>query len=583
MYFFTDEAEKLFEDAEFERSIRMVCASLDATTNGIVLVNPDGSPFGCNDQFLELIGVRPAEDEEIDPAQLKRNLWSLVDKPDELRDQFRDLNSNPTARNKSLFDYAQNRKLAQRTRPITYDGEYLGRVWSFRDVSQRHRAEQQVEYFAYNDPLTGLPNRRAFEQHCREHFTSDEPQTKKALLYLDLDRFGRVNITLGNEVGDLVLRNVARRWEEATDPNWFLSRVGSDEFGLLVEDVDDRQEAEQIAGELLGKLSNPIEVWGNELPVRATAGIVLFPQHGNSTEDLINHARLAMKQSRQGEVRGNTYQFFLPEMDEEDVHTIHLESKLDAAIQENRLSLAYQPQYDLRSGDVLGLEALCRWETEDYGSVSPGTFIPLAEKTGLIHDLGRWVLRTATHQLHRWRNEQNREIRVSVNLSARQLVEEDQLIQTVQSTLGDLNLDPSSLELEVTESVALQEIGVANDVLKQLQQLGVRLSLDDFGTGQASLSYLSRLNFDSIKIDRQFIKHITESNRQQELLRSILALADKLDMEVISEGIENPRHLDRLLELNCPYGQGFYLGRPQSVENLGPFLNGEQKPDHLTA
>jgi diguanylate cyclase (GGDEF)-like protein len=563
------------DPARLETLRQTLIESTRDSPDGILIVDAKGEVIGYNDQFVTLWNL-PENGEEPHPTdELVDLIRDRLESPRKLGDLGNGTGAREPEPTEESLETSEGRRILRRTQPVRAGDNPVGRIWRFRDVTERHRTNERLKHLAYHDQRTELPNRMFFEQRSRRQFTPEESDRDKALFFIDLDRFSRVNAMFGDEVGNILLRRVVERWEARMEKGWFLARTGGDEFCLIVPELTNRAEASSIAETLLDCFKKPFRIQGNELPARASIGIVLFPRHGQTHRELTTQARVAMNQARKKRGRESNYEFFLPETkaNETNISTIMLESRLSRAIDEQDLSLAYQPQIELETDRIVGFEALLRWELEDYGPISATTVIPVAEKIGLTIDLRRWVFNEACRQFSCWHELVDDDLRMSVNLSARQTDEGKNLLLDVEGALNTCGLNPSCLELEVTESVALEDIGYARDVLEERRDLDIRVSLDDFGTGQASLSYLSDLPFDAIKIDRAFVKNVRRTDRHRKLLSTIVSLAKKLDMDVISEGVEEQYQLQVLKELDCQFAQGYFIGRPQRVEEIDRYLN----------
>ena len=463
------------------------------------------------------------------------------------------------------------------TSPITNAaGEIVGASTISRDISEQKKAQALIRWQAYNDPLTRLPNRAFFRQTLEDAIRRGAPF---AVLFIDLDQFKYVNDSLGHAAGDLLLREVAARFAarkaESGSPQDVLSRMGGDEFTLLVLPEDGRSvkdDAAVAAADIIDALAAPITVEGHELHVAASIGISRFPDDGTDAETLLKHADLAMYQAKESG-RGQ-WQTFSRAMTEAARERLTLESSLRKAVERGELIVLYQPQVSLQTGEIIGAEALVRWQHPQLGLISPARFIPLAEETGLIVALGEWVLKTACRQAAEWER-QGRNLRLSVNLSARQLSERG-LVQTVQDALDETGLSPHSLDLELTESALVSQGEAAVERLTELRALGLSISIDDFGTGYSSLAYLRRFPLDVLKVDRSFVAGLSGTDKRarqdQAVVRAIIDMAHALDLEVVAEGIETASQRDTLRQLGCDYMQGFFYSPPITSERLETLL-----------
>ncbi len=443
-------------------------------------------------------------------------------------------------------------------------------VVNYRDVTERKLAEETLQHLAYRDTLTDLPNRFLFHDRLEQAIEqARRRQTGVAVMYVDLDRFKVVNDTLGHSAGDRLLQVVARRLRDHLRGDDTIARLGGDEFAVIVPDITRAEDAGTICRKLLAALRDPIVVDGHELHVTASAGISLYPSDGTDVETLLKHADAALYRSK--DLGRNTVQLFASSMNARYTERLELELSLHRALDHDELELLYQPLCDRESRSVRCFEALVRWNRPGHGRVNPAEFIRLAEETRLILPMGDWILRTACAQLQEWRREGLAGFHMSVNLSPHQLAQ-PQFIHFVHDTLRQFSLEPADLELEITEGAALQNLEWTLSVLDQLRTLGVRIAVDDFGTGQSSLVYLKRLPLTTLKIDREFLRDVQRDAGDAAIFASIVQLGHSLGLYVIAEGIETED--DRMLveTQRCDGMQGYYFARPMSGAEAGAWL-----------
>lgn len=448
---------------------------------------------------------------------------------------------------------------------ILYEGRPARQVVG-RDITQRKKAEKTIQFMAYHDALTGLPNRYKFRQHLNEVLGRSGNQMV-AVLFLDLDRFKIINDTRGHTIGDLVLQNVAKRLEESVQNKGMVSRQGGDEFIIMLEDMD-KETTAQAVQRLLDEFSNPIVINQQEYFVTPSIGISLYPTDGMDEETLIQLADTAMYLAKE---RGkNNFQFYSSHLKGLSSRKMELENGLRKALEQGELIICYQPQVELATGKIVGIEALTRWQHPKYGLISPLEFIPLAEETGLIVPLGKWVLRKACEQNKSWQDAGLQAVPMAINISVRQ-IQDDRFVDSVKEVLNQVGLDPRYLELEITESI-MQDIEKSTIILKQLKDLGVTLSIDDFGTGYSSLSYLKHLPVDKIKIDKSFVDDIIYHSNQGAIVKTIIDMGSNLMFSVIAEGIEKEEQVNFLLQNTCEIGQGYFFSPPLIVEHMEQYL-----------
>jgi diguanylate cyclase (GGDEF)-like protein len=434
------------------------------------------------------------------------------------------------------------------------------------EVAERRRAQQRLDHLAHHDPLTGLPNRILFRDRLTQRLQrlAAAPAAQAAVLFIDLDRFKDVNDTLGHPVGDALLTSVTRRLQLCVGEGDTLARVGGDEFICLLGDIRDPQEAEAMAQRLLDIFREPFTVGANRLHLSASIGISLAPGDGREVDELVRQADAAMYQAKaQGR---NRCHFYTAAMTAQAQERIELEGRLRTAIGARELSLHYQPKIDIASGRLTGAEALLRWYNVELGTVPPARFIPVAEETGFIEELGAWALDEACRQLADWDGAGLHVPMVSINLSVRQL-ERGNFPGLLQDCLRRWQVSPQRVEIEITESVVLV-LEDAFSRLAELQTLGVRLALDDFGTGYSSLSYLNRLPVQALKIDRSFVSGIGVHRSDESIVQAMVDIARSLDLLSVAEGVESQPQLDFLRRLGCDQVQGFLHGPPMTAADF---------------
>ncbi len=462
------------------------------------------------------------------------------------------------------------------------DGSPRLMLGTMQDITQRIETENKIRTLAYFDSLTGLPNRTLFTEHANQALhVAKRNKMDLALIYLDLDRFKRINDTLGYTVGDRVLERISDRLKKTirdsdviakvqTDTEEVsLARLGGDEFTILLTGLIETDHTANVAQRLLEHVAMSLAVDERELFLTASIGISSYPTDGDDIDTLMKYADTAMFQAKKN--GGNHFQFYTESMNASAMERLEMEAKLQRAIENDELVLHYQPKVESASEKIIGLEALVRWNHPEMGLVPPGQFIPLAEETGLIIPIGEWVLETACKQNHAWQQAGYTPVSIGVNLSALQFGQQD-IIPIILRILGSSQMNPHYLELELTESVLMQNIEESIIVLHEMKEIGLELSIDDFGTGYSSLNYLKKLPLDTLKIDRSFVIDITTNKNDAAIAKSIIALGKNLNMKVIAEGVETQEQLSFLRDEGCDQIQGYLISKPMPADEVIQFL-----------
>ena len=451
----------------------------------------------------------------------------------------------------------------------------FGAIGCFDDITELRKQEERIRHLSYHDALTGLPNRTLMEDRLSMAVAAGQRQNRKvALLFIDLDSFKNVNDTLGHFTGDTLLRLVADRLRGCLREEDSLGRQGGDEFLLILTDLEGESDAAQVARKIARTLETPFIVNGREIIVSASIGVSIFPEDGRDFETLTKHADLAMYQAK--ETGRNQYQFFSPEMNVRLAESLAMEMHLRGAIKSDELFLVFQPQVNLRTGEIVGAEALLRWENRELGLVPTERFIALAEERGLILEIGDWVLRKACTQARLWQDGGLRPVPISVNLSPLEFRQKN-IVARIAGILTETGLDPQWLVLEITEGISMLDIEMVIESLHGLKKLGVKIAIDDFGTGHSSLSYLSRFPIDKLKVDRSFIHDLDTNADARAITNLILDLARNLKLKVVAEGVETEGQLRLLLPPQCDEMQGYYFSRPLIAEEFADLLRASDR------
>jgi diguanylate cyclase (GGDEF)-like protein/PAS domain S-box-containing protein len=454
-------------------------------------------------------------------------------------------------------------------------GKIQNYVGVFSDLSERKETIERIKHLSSHDPLTELPNRNLFSDHLEQAIvTARRFERSAALILLDLDRFRVINDTLGPPVGDEVLVEAARRLLLQVREGDTIGRLSGNEFGFVMANLGQESDAIALAQRMLDAISVPFQVAGQSLAITASIGISVFPKDGDCSEDLFKGADAALVRAK-GAGR-NTFRFYSPAMDADAARRLSLESALRDALEKKELQVYYQPQMSLDTGNLIGMEALLRWQSAQFGQISPVEFIPIAEECGLILPIGEWVLRTACAQTRTWLDLGHAPLRVAVNLSPRQFRQHN-LVAIIKDALLQTRLPAQSLELEITESAFIDDVDDAIAICRELKSLGVKLSLDDFGTGYSSLAYVSRFPFDKLKIDQGFVRDITENPVNAAIATAAIVMARSLNLAVLAEGVETEAQANFLRGKHCDAIQGYLFSRPVPADDFLALLSSDKR------
>jgi diguanylate cyclase (GGDEF)-like protein/PAS domain S-box-containing protein len=550
------------------------------------------------ERFRKLTALSPVGIFQVDPNQKLqyvnqrwRDIHGLPSELPDLQDWFEMINPKDMvvvqeAWNRMVYDQesiALEIRLVRRDNAHTWihlmasalhdrDGVLLGYLGAISDISELKAAQIQMETLAFYDPLTGLANRRLFKNRLDKSVKAVMRSGKSmALMFLDMDQFKRVNDTLGHDAGDILLKEVANRLNNTVRENDTVSRIGGDEFTILLTDVKSTQDVRVVAEKILKVMAKPIRVKGQDIITSVSIGITLTPDDSTDINTLMKNADLAMYAAK--EQGRNNFQFFSEEMNHSILEHLALEKEIKEAIQRNQFTLLFQPKVSLFDYRTTGVETLIRWEHPDKGLITPDNFIPVAEETGQIIDIGNWVLEQACRQISSLIRENvlSSEAKVAVNLSAKQFAD-PLLAQRIRNVLEITRIPPRCLELEITESTLMEDVESAIKIMQEIKSTGVSIAIDDFGTGYSSLSYIKRFPIDVLKVDRSFVMDIPEDKNDMAITAAVIAMAHKLSLNVVAEGVETQEQLKYLRQNNCDEGQGYLFSRPLSLGQLHQFL-----------
>jgi diguanylate cyclase (GGDEF)-like protein/PAS domain S-box-containing protein len=570
-----DISERKAAEAELRATNSVLTATLDSTADGILVTDLHGRVASVNSQFAEMWRL-PADVIASGDGRTftEASRDQLVD-PEGFTTKIDELHRHADSSSLDTLEFKDGRVFERYCAPQRVDGAIIGRVWSFRDVTERKRLEDELAHQAFHDSLTNLANQALFRDrvsHALERVTGRD--TSMSVLFLDLDNFKTVNDSLGHTAGDELLVAVSQRLGGCLRTGDTAARLGGDEFAVLIEATSTHQEAIDVADRIIGSLRLPFALATKDVVISASIGIA-FATPGIDGDQLLRNADLAMYTAK-ARGRGRR-ELFEPEMHQAVVERLEVEADLRLACERDELIVHYQPLVQLETGDIIGVEALVRWNHPVRGLLPPDKFIPIAEDTGLIDDIGRHVLSEACSRVRRWQIEYPEYVSLSasVNLSPQQL-QDPHLIADVADALLMSGLAPADLTLEITEGAMMRDTDAALSSLEGLKALGVRLAVDDFGIGHSSLSYLQRFPIDVLKIDKSFVWEIEGSPEDSALTRAIVRLAQTLHLTAVAEGVETIGQASALRALGCEVGQGFYFARPMAAEALGELLDARE-------
>ncbi|MGA8064206.1 MAG: EAL domain-containing protein [Candidatus Sulfotelmatobacter sp.] len=546
-------------------------AQAETTIDGILAVDESDHIVLANKQFGRNFEIPDEQLSTRDDLIVLKHVTDRVEDPDAFIERVEYLNSHRDEKSRDELRLKNGKIFDRYSAPLVDSRrQYRGRIWYFRDITDRKVAEGRVQYLAYYDALTGLPNRTLLQDRLTKTLAGARRQKDKvALLFLDLDGFKNINDSLGHAVGDLLLQEIAARlktWGREQDT---VARLGGDEFLIMLTGVKDVPDVAVAAERLMDAMTAAFVVQGHSLSIGCCIGISIFPEHGADGETLISRADAAMYSAK--EYGRNNFRFFTEDMNTQVVERLTLENSLRLALEKKELFLVYQPQMDIATGRITGLEALLRWRHPELGLVPPDKFIRIAENSGLIVPIGEWVLRTACSQARKWQDEGFPALTVAVNVSAIQFRQES-FGEVIRKVLHETRLPPQYLEMELTESLLLTNADLMLSVIQKLKAAGVTLAIDDFGTGYSNFTSLRRFGVNKLKIDRSFISDVATNPDDSAITAAIINMAKSLRLKVIAEGVENEAQMSFLRAHHCDEIQGYYFSRPLAFDNVADKL-----------
>ncbi|WP_199610006.1 putative bifunctional diguanylate cyclase/phosphodiesterase [Flocculibacter collagenilyticus] len=568
------EVEKqLIAQQDLKESLAVLNATFDSTGEAIITFDIDGLVKKYNqpaEAFFELEGVQV-------PLTVShfKGMFKVIKDVQGITRDLAHIKADPDCEIFGQFELYTGRIYEYHSLAQIDDGKLYGRVWCFRDVTDLKKSEALVKHQAYHDALTNLPNRILLDdrlQHAVNY--SARYGTQVAVLFIDLDDFKKVNDYAGHQAGDQVLTEVSQRIQSCTREIDTLARLGGDEFVVLLENLEDYRIASATSHRIIESLAQPFHIDENDFYISSSIGISVYPKDSDTPDELLRKADMAMYHAKsQGK---SNHQYFDAALEQHSLRQMQLERLLRDAIDKKQLSVYYQPKVDLKDGAVTSLEALIRWTTEAGHMILPTEFIPIAEQTGLINQIGILVFERCCQQLAQWQTLGISDMQISLNISPIEFCNKD-LCHQLKGMLDKYNVPAKQIELEITESLLLDDMHYAKQVLRQLREMDFSVAIDDFGTGYSSLKYLQQLEIDTLKIDKSFVINLNAQSQGAAIADTIITLAHNLNLKVVAEGVENEKALSFLKERGCDVVQGFYYYKPMPSEQVTAVLLGLEK------
>ena len=557
---------------ELEHLHSLTRATLESIQEGILAVGLQGQIILHNEKFLSQWGISKGDIQSEKATFIFQKLAQKVEDPVIFLKMMSDLNSRPKAKKTKEWKLKSGVILELYAHPHYLHDEIVGIVYSFRDITERKELENQLLHQATHDDLTGLPNRALLTDRINQAIAHAKRYNLfVGVLLVDLDFFKETNDTLGHNAGDLLLKIQAKKLSDFVRESDTVARLGGDEFVVILASQSDEKNIMGILNQFLDLFSTPCKIDNHEIIATASIGVSIYPQDGLDADTLLKNADAALYHAK--ELGRNRYQFYMEEFNKNILHRAELTLALGQALKKKEFVLSYQPLIQLKSNTIVGIEALLRWNHPTSGVIYPVTFIPIAEESGLIIDIGEWVLRTACTQAKIWhQSPAYSKLKISVNISVKQFRQKN-FVLLLKNILEETQFEPSCLELEITESLILGNITESIQKMIELKALGIRFAIDDFGTGYSSLSYLKHFPFDTIKIDKTFIDNITTDTNSASIVQAIIAMTKNLGIDVLAEGVEHIDQVKFLKKNHSNQVQGYYFSKPLSEEDCTHLLN----------
>src|SRR5712691_2043531 len=559
---------------EARRAVTLLQSTLDSTADGILVIGHDGRVLTWNQRFADMWGI-PAELMEHDDDQglIGQVVPQLTD-PAAFLNTLAELHDHPEDESVHVLELKDGRRLEQYSIGRYLDDQPM-RVWSFRDMTARLAAEKQIEFQAYHDALTQLPNRRLFVERLEINLlAAKRVRANVAVLFIDLDRFKTINDTLGHDVADALLVEIAQRLRSCVRQTDTVARHGGDEFTIILPDLHQPEDAAQVAEKILERVIEPVVVGTNSIEISVSIGIAIHPYDGTDIETLLRNADDAMYRAKQA--GRNNYQLCTEEMKTRATERSSMQSRLRKAMEDQELVLAYQPQVSMTTGRIVGAEAIIRWNDRERGVIEARDFIPVAEETRLIVPLDEWALFTACRQLRQWSDAGLPPLRMAVNISARQFQQRD-LASVVRRAIDDSGIDPALLELEIRETTAMRDVGLTVELLDFLRDVGVSIAIEDFGSSYSSLGSLRVLPINAVKMDRSLVASVATAEADASIVAAVIGVSRRLHIRVAADGVETREQFDFLKNHGCQEAQGPYFSAPVDPESLTLLTSSREK------
>jgi diguanylate cyclase (GGDEF)-like protein/PAS domain S-box-containing protein len=550
----------------------------EASIDGLLAVDDDGCIISVNQRFVDLWGVKQDIMASQSNAELIAEIVEKLVEPERFIQRIHELNQQRQLISSEEIAFKDGRVFERYSAPmVAADGQYFGRLWSFRDITERKEADELIWKQANLDFLTELPNRYMLHDRLhRELKKAERSGQQVALLFLDLDHFKEINDTLGHDVGDLLIQDTAERLRKCVRETDTIARLGGDEFTVVLSELNELHAIQRVADQILSSLSQPFQFGDEVVYISSSIGITIYPEDGTTVDTLLKNADQAMYAAK---AKGrNCLQYFTPAMQENATTRLHMTNDLRKALAKGQFSLFYQPIIELKTGEIFKAEALLRWQHPERGFVSPLEFISIAEETGMIIDIGNWVFQQAALQLSHWRSTYNADFQMSINVSPVQFCAGSSLDAWFDH-LRNLKLSGSALIVEITEGLLMEAGHLVTDKLLAFRDSGIHVALDDFGTGYSSLSYLKRFNIDYLKIDQSFVRNLHPFSDDLILCEAIIVMAHKLGIKVIAEGVETEQQRQLLVGAGCDFAQGYLFAKAVPVAEFEQLLAVGKLPD----